>query len=53
MDMKEDLFCGITLKCDHIKCTVRIVMPDYVRLALERLQHCLPTAKTDAPHEWK
>ena len=28
-------------------------MPDYVRLALEWLQHRIPTAKNNSPHECK
>ena len=53
VDMKGDLFCGITLKWDYSKQTFQLSMPDYVRLALERFQHRWPTVKTDAPHEWK
>ena len=53
MDTEGELFFGITIKWDYIKCTVRLSMPDYARLALEQFQHFRPTAKTDAPHEWK
>ena len=53
MDMKGDIFCGITLNWDYRKHTFRISMPDYVRLALEWFQQCRTTAKTDSPHEWE
>ena len=51
--MKGYLFCGITLKWDYSKRTVRLIMPDYDWLAIERFQHRLPTAKTGSPHEFK
>ena len=51
--MKGDIFCGITLKWDYRKHTVQLSTTEYVWLALERFQHILPTATTDAPHEWK
>ena len=51
--MEGALFCGINSKWDYIKHTVRLSMPDYVRLALEQFQHRRPTVKTDPPHEWK
>ena len=53
VDMEGALFCGINSKWDYIKHTVRLSMPDYVRLALEQFQHRRPTVKTYPPHEWK
>ena len=34
VDMEGPLICGITLLRDYIKQTVRLSMPDYIRLAL-------------------
>ena len=53
VDMEGTLFFGINLQWDYVNQLVRLIMPDYVRLALERFQHCRPNEKTDAPHEWK
>ena len=53
VDMEGEIFCGINLKLDNIKCTVLLSMPDYVQITLERFQRRRPTSKTDAPHEWK
>ena len=53
VDMNGDLCCGITSKRDYRKYTVRLRIPEYIRLAIERFQHRRPTLKTDDPHEWK
>jgi hypothetical protein len=52
IDSAGELYCGIHLKWDYVKRTVRLSMPEYVRKALERFMHRRPNAKTDAPHEW-
>ena len=47
--MKGDIFCGINLKWDYSKLTVRLIMPDYAQLALERFQHFRATEKLIPP----
>ena len=50
VDMEAKLYIGISLEWDYINHTVTLSMPDYVRKALHKFQHMLPTKPEYAPH---
>ena len=45
-------YCGLTIDWEYDKGRVDISIPDYVPIALKRLQHTLPTKPQHAPHKW-
>ena len=49
-DWKGSLYCGITLKWDHIKATVQLSMPGYIATVLQKYQHPIPTKPEHSPH---
>jgi hypothetical protein len=51
-DWEGKLFCGISLDWDYIKRTVHLYMPHYVKKALLRFGHKLPTKPQHSPHKW-
>ena len=51
-DLTGNLYCGISLKWDYNKRTVKLSMPNYVKHALHKFQHSPPTRKQQAPHPW-
>ena len=51
-DLTGNLYCGIHLKWDYNKRTVKLTMPNYVKHALHKFQHSPPTRKQQALHPW-
>ena len=51
-DLTGNLYCGISLKWDYNKRTVKLSVPNYVKHALHKFQHSPPTRKQQVPHPW-
>ena len=51
-DLTGNLYCGIHLKWDYNKRTVKYSMPNYVKHALHKFQHSPPTREQHTPHSW-
>jgi hypothetical protein len=51
-DWTSGLYCGITLKWDYANKHVDLSMPGYIKDALHKFQHPLPTRPQYAPHTW-
>jgi hypothetical protein len=45
-------YCGLTLEWDYKNRTVDLYMPGYIKAALHRYQHPVPTRPEHAPHTW-
>ena len=46
------IYCGIKLKWDYKKRQLDISMPGYVKCALHKFQHPIPTIPQHSPHQW-
>ena len=45
-----NLYIGLLLDWDYVKCKVKISMPKYIKNALHMFQHPPPAQLQDAPH---
>ena len=52
VDMKGENFCGLNIQWDYKQKYVDISMKDYVKKALAKFQHSLPSKPQYAPHKW-
>ena len=51
-DLTGNLYCGISLKWDYNKRTIKLFIPNYVKCALHKFQHSPLTRKQQVPHPW-
>ena len=47
------LFCVIHLKWDYIKCTLQLLIPDYVKASLSEFSHPNPKKRKHIPHVYQ
>ena len=47
------LYCGITLKWDYTRHTVKLSMPGYINAELLKYQHTEPRKPQHAPYQWE
>ena len=52
VDLKGDLFCGLTLEWNYKHGYVDISMPFYVQKTLTKLNHIPSSTPQHAPHRW-
>ena len=50
VDRKGEKYTGTSLKWDYIQRTITLSMPEYVKKALHKFQHTLPTTPEYTPH---
>jgi len=46
------MYCGITLKWEHVACTINLSMPGYIKKALKTYFDECPKRPQHAPHAW-
>ena len=51
IDWDTKLYIGIVLNWDYTKGTVTLLMSDYVKKALQKFKHILPSKAEYAPHD--